>query len=60
MSNDIQILQSMVVYYRGQCSNLELEFLEYKLETEKRIRELEQRLATISREVVGAEGSIKE
>lgn len=37
-----EILHSVLNYYRSKCSQLEYEFLVYKLEAEKRIAELGQ------------------
>ena len=35
----VKVLQSMLQYYRSKCSQLEYEFLLYKLETESRIKQ---------------------
>ena len=42
MSNEIdaEVVQSVLQYYRSKCSQLEYDFIVYKLYTEKRIKEL--------------------
>lgn len=44
MQNEVpaDILQSVIQYYKSKCSQLEHEFLLHKLESEKRIGELQR------------------
>lgn len=39
---DVEILQNILYYYRSKCSQLEHDFLVYKLQAEKKISELQQ------------------
>jgi hypothetical protein len=39
--NNFEVLQSLLQYYRSKCSQLEYEFLVYKIKAESTIKELE-------------------
>jgi len=40
---DIQVLQSLLQYYRSKCSQLEYEFLLFKARTEIQLKELQEK-----------------
>ena len=43
---DAEVLQSMLQYYKSKCSQLEYEFLSYKLLAEKQISSLQSKIKT--------------
>lgn len=48
MSSEVEaeILQSILQYYKSKCSQLEYEFLTFKLTTEREIKELRNSVNT--------------
>ena len=52
MSSEVsnEILQSMLKYYYTKCSQLEYEFLLYKLKSESRIKEYESLISESKKE----------
>lgn len=48
MSNEVEveILQSILQYYKSKCSQLEYEFLTFKLTTEREIQKLRKSIDT--------------
>jgi hypothetical protein len=45
-----EVLQSMLQYYRTKCSQLEHEFLGYKIQTDSRIKQLESSIQEFKKE----------